>query len=155
MGVVSHTTINVGSSYDCPGWNERACVWYYFKRENGKWGKRYVFNLFLRPALFRWLGWQIEDFSKRSHFGLDRFGQQTLLGVYRWLVCPNRLSGLISLFHSGGEITDKGEAAQLALNSCSHWWCYRLLAEIQRLYNLPNYADWISLWPGVKIWGCC
>jgi len=32
--------------------------------------------------------WQIEGFFKtaKHHFGLHRFGQQTLLGMYRWLV---------------------------------------------------------------------
>ena len=42
------------------------------------------------PDCYRWgkLRWQIEGFFKtvKHQFSLHRFGQKTLLGVYRWLV---------------------------------------------------------------------
>lgn len=66
--------------------------WYYFKRSNGKLEKRYVLSTkVLKGNTITWWGrrrWQIEGFFKvaKHRFGLHRFGQQTLLGVYRWLV---------------------------------------------------------------------
>ena len=66
--------------------------WYYFKREDGKWKKRYVLcTKALKGSTITRRGrrrWQIEGFFKvaKYRFGLDRFGQQKLLGVYRWLV---------------------------------------------------------------------
>ena len=66
--------------------------WYYFKREDGKWEKRYILcTKALKGSTMTWWGhwrWQIEGFFKvaKHRFDLHRFGQQTLLGVYRWLV---------------------------------------------------------------------
>ena len=66
--------------------------WYYLKRDNGKLEKRYVLSTkVLKGSTITWWGkrrWSIEGFFKtaKHRFGLHRFGQQTLLGVYRWLI---------------------------------------------------------------------
>ena len=65
---------------------------YYFKKDDGKYLKRYViFTKQLKPSTLVWWGkrrWQIEGFFKtiKDRFSLDCFGQETKLGVYRWLI---------------------------------------------------------------------
>ena len=60
--------------------------------EMAKKEKRFVLSTRpLKGSTITWWGkrrWAIEGFFKTSkhRFGLDRFGQGTLLGVYRWLV---------------------------------------------------------------------
>jgi Transposase DDE domain. len=68
-------------------------AWFYLKREGeSKRSKRYVLSTRpLKACTIVWWGrhrWQIEGFFKtaKHRFGLHRFGQQTLLGMYRWLV---------------------------------------------------------------------
>jgi hypothetical protein len=66
--------------------------WYYLKRDNGKKEKRFVLSTKqLKGSTITWWGrrrWQIEGWFKtvKHRFGLHRFGQGTLVGVYRWLV---------------------------------------------------------------------
>ncbi|MBP5977113.1 hypothetical protein HW132_31420 [Brasilonema sp. CT11] len=84
--------------------------WYYFKRDDGKYVKRFVISTkALKASTISWWGkrrWQIEGWFKtaKHRFGLHRFGesalqegfpteatanpkgQGTLLGVYRWLI---------------------------------------------------------------------
>jgi Transposase DDE domain len=66
-------------------------AWFYLER-NGKLEKRFVISTRkLKGNTITWWGrrrWAIEGFFKTSkyQFGLAAFGQQTLLGVYRWLV---------------------------------------------------------------------
>jgi hypothetical protein len=66
--------------------------WYYFKRDDGKYEKRFVVSTkALKASTISWWGkrrWQIEGWFKtaKHRFGLHRFGQGTLLGVYRWLI---------------------------------------------------------------------
>ncbi len=66
--------------------------WYYLKRDNGKLEKRFVLSTKpLKASTINWWGkrrWQIEGWFKtaKHRFGLHRFGQGTLLGVYRWLL---------------------------------------------------------------------
>ncbi|GAB4379698.1 MAG: hypothetical protein Kow00121_34340 [Elainellaceae cyanobacterium] len=63
----------------------------YLKRD-GKLEKRFVLSTRpLKGSTITWWGrrrWSIEGFFKtiKHRFGLHRFGQQTLLGVYRWFV---------------------------------------------------------------------
>ncbi len=58
--------------------------WYYFKREDGKWEKRYILcTKALKGSTMTWWGrrrWQIEGFFKviKYRFGLDRFGESAL-----------------------------------------------------------------------------
>ena len=130
--------------------------WYYFKREDGKWEKRYVLcTKALKASTITWWGrrrWQIEGFFKvaKYRFGLDRFGQQTLLGMYRWLVLSLTaylLAHWVHL-HSGTEaLPDWGEAAQLALELLLPLMAlFPLLAEIKHLHPLAKrYGLDISL----------
>lgn len=66
--------------------------WYYLKRDNGKLEKRFVLSTRpLKSSTLKWWGkrrWQIEGWFKtaKHRFGLHRFGQGTLLGMYRWLI---------------------------------------------------------------------
>jgi hypothetical protein len=66
--------------------------WYYLKRDNGQLGKRFVLSTKpLKASTITWWGkrrWQIEGWFKtaKHRFGLHRFGQGSILGVYRWLV---------------------------------------------------------------------
>lgn len=66
--------------------------YYYFKREDGRYRKRYLlWTRRLKASTLQWWGrrrWQIEGFFKvaKHRFGLHRFGQSSQLGVYRWLV---------------------------------------------------------------------
>ena len=66
--------------------------WYWLKRDDGSLEKRFVISTKPLSAVYiTRLGrrrWQIEGFFKtvKHRFGLHRFGQSTLLGVYRWLV---------------------------------------------------------------------
>ena len=65
--------------------------WFYLKRD-GKLEKRFVISTrALKGSTIAWWGsrrWAIEGFFKTAkyRFGLASFGQQTLLGVYRWLI---------------------------------------------------------------------
>lgn len=66
--------------------------WFYLKRHDGKIEKRFVLSTRpLKASTINWWGkrrWQIEGWFKtaKHRFGLHRFGQGKLLGVYRWLV---------------------------------------------------------------------
>ena len=65
--------------------------WFYLER-NGKLEKRFVISTrVLKGSTITWWGrrrWAIEGFFKTAkyQFGLASFGQQTLWGVYRWLI---------------------------------------------------------------------
>lgn len=98
--------------------------WYHLKRDNGKVEKRFVLatKQLQGSTISRWgkKRWQIEGWFKttKHRFGLDRFGQGTLLGVYRWLVL-SLLAYLLAhwayLSSATPELPDWGKAAQLAL----------------------------------------
>lgn len=66
-------------------------AWFYLKRD-GKWQKRYVLSTrALKAGTIFWWGkrrWQLQGWFKtaKHRFGLHRFGQQTLQGMYRWLI---------------------------------------------------------------------
>ena len=66
--------------------------WYYLKRDKGKLEKRFVLSTRrIKASTLKWWGkrrWQIEGWFKtaKHRFGLHRFGQGTLLGMYRWLI---------------------------------------------------------------------
>jgi len=68
-------------------------AWFYLKRDGQqKRSKRYVLSTApLKASTIVWWGrhrWQIEGFFKtvKHRFGMHRFGQQTVLGMYRWLI---------------------------------------------------------------------
>lgn len=124
--------------------------WYYLKRSDSKLEKRYVLSTkALKGSTITWWGrrrWQIEGFFKtvKHRFGLHRFGQQTLLGVYRWLVLSLTaylLSHWVHLHLGGGAIPDWGAAAaQSALELLLPLMALLpLLTEVQRLRPLAKY----------------
>ena len=103
-------------------------AWFYLKREGDKPRlKRYVLSTKpLKASTIVWWGrhrWQIEGWFKtaKHRFGLHRFGQQTLLGLYRWLILS--LTAFI-LAHWGYLSTnqktmpDWAEAATIVLEAC-------------------------------------
>lgn len=97
--------------------------WLYLKRD-GKLEKRFVLSTRpLKGSTITWWGrrrWSIEGFFKtaKHRFGLHRFGQQTLLGVYRWLVLcliSFILAHWVYLSTGSTALPDWGESAALAL----------------------------------------
>ena len=100
--------------------------WYYLKRDDGKLEKRFVLSTRpLKASTITWWGkrrWQIEGWFKtaKHRFGLHRFGQGTLLGVYRWLIL-SLITYILAHWaylstHSTG-LPDWGEAAQIAFQT--------------------------------------
>jgi hypothetical protein len=97
--------------------------WLYLKRD-GKLEKRFVLSTRpLKGSTITWWGrrrWSIEGFFKtiKHRFGLHRFGQQTLLGVYRWCVLcliSFVLAHWIYLSTDSSALPDWGESSALAL----------------------------------------
>ncbi len=121
---------------------------YYLKRDNGKLEKRYVLSTkVLKGSTINWWGkrrWSIKGFFKtvKHRFGLHRFGQQTLLGVYRWLVLSLTaylLAHWVYLCSPTKPLPDWGEAAQNALEILLPLMALLpILAEIQRLQPLAK-----------------
>ena len=120
--------------------------WYWLKRDDGSLEKRFVISTKPLSAVYiTRLGrrrWQIEGFFKtvKHRFGLHRFGQSTLLGVYRWLVL-SFIAYFLALwaYLASGKTTlpDWGEAALLARET--------LLASLVVLGLLINIARTQSL----------
>jgi len=101
--------------------------WYYLKRHDGKLEKRFVLSTRpLKANTINWWGkrrWQIEGWFKtaKHRFGLHRFGQATLLGVYRWLVLSLIAFILAHWAYLSIATTAKpdwGQAAQIAFQAC-------------------------------------
>ena len=101
--------------------------WYYLKRDDGKLEKRFVLSTKpLKASTITWWGsrrWQIEGWFKtaKHRFGLHRFGQGTLLGVYRWLVLSliaYILAHWAYLSTATTDLPDWGQAAQIAFQAC-------------------------------------
>ena len=120
--------------------------WYYFKRENGQFLKRYVISTKpIKPSTISWWGkrrWQIEGWFKtaKHRFGLDKFGQGTLLGVYRWLILSMTAYLLAYWAYISSSLSDSldwGKAAFLALSTfLPHLVLSLLLLDIERLRPL-------------------
>lgn len=120
--------------------------WYWLKRDDGSLEKRFVISTKPLSAVYiTRLGrrrWQIEGFFKtvKHRFGLHRFGQSTLLGVYRWLVL-SFIAYFLAFwaYLASGKTTlpDWGEAALLARET--------LLASLVVLGLLINIARTQSL----------
>ncbi len=91
----------------------------------------------------------------KYRFGIDRFGQQTLLGTYRWLVLSLTaylLAHWVHLHSGGKDLPDWGEAAQKALELLLPLMALLpLLAKVQRLrhdakrYGLDISVTWTQL----------
>jgi hypothetical protein len=120
--------------------------WYYLKRDNGKLEKRFVLSTRpIKASTLKWWGkrrWQIEGWFKtaKHRFGLHRFGQGTLIGMYRWLILSLTAYLIAHWTHLHIQPTsppDWGQAAQTALESIfPHIVVYLLLLNIQRLAPL-------------------
>ena len=85
--------VHRGQQVRLRGLNQPVWVsWYWLPRHKAPKQKRFVAcTRALKGSTLSWWGkrrWQIEGFFKvaKHRFGLHCFGQQTLLGVYRWLV---------------------------------------------------------------------
>ncbi|QXE26221.1 hypothetical protein B6N60_04952 [Richelia sinica FACHB-800] len=101
--------------------------WYYLKRDHGRLEKRFILSTKpLKASTINWWGkrrWQIEGWFKtaKHRFGLHRFGQGTLLGVYRWLVLSliaYILAHWAYLSVATDDLPDWGQAAQIAVEAC-------------------------------------
>jgi hypothetical protein len=125
--------------------------WYYLKRDNGKLEKRFVLSTkALKGSTLTWWGkrrWQIEGWFKtaKHRFGLHRFGQATLKGVYRWLVLSliaYLLAHWAYLSTTFPNLPDWGAAAKLALEVfLPQLVVLLLLLEVQRLQPLLRTRD--------------
>jgi hypothetical protein len=100
--------------------------WYWLKRDDGKREKRFVVATQpLSGSYITRLGrqrWQIEGFFKvaKHRFGFHRFGQATLLGVYRWIVVSliaYFLTHWACLWSGHTHLPDWGKMARLALET--------------------------------------
>ncbi len=122
--------------------------WYYLKRDNGKLEKRFVLSTRpIKASTLKWWGkrrWQIEGWFKtaKHRFGLHRFGQGTLLGMYRWLIL-SLTAYLIAhwtyLHLQPASPPDWGQAAQVALEFIfPQIVVYLLLLNIERLSCLAR-----------------
>lgn len=122
--------------------------WYYLKREYGQLEKRFILSTKpLKGSTITWWGkrrWQIEGWFKtaKHRFGLHRFGQSTLLGVYRWLVL-SLLAYILAhwayLSTPLGKQLDWGKAADVALSTClPNLVLFLLLMQIERLHPLAQ-----------------
>lgn len=122
--------------------------WYYLKRENGRLEKRFVLSTRpLKASTIKWWGkrrWQIEGWFKtaKHRFGLHRFGQGTLLGMYRWLIlCLTTylIAHWTYLLTQSCPLPDWGKAAQTALESIFPQILVSLiLLNIERLISLAR-----------------
>lgn len=120
--------------------------WYYLKREKGRLEKRFVLSTSsLKASTIKWWGkrrWQIEGWFKtaKHRFGLHRFGQATLLGMYRWFIL-SLIAYLIAhwtyLSTQLPDLPDWGEAAKTALECFFPQILVSLfLLELERLITL-------------------
>ena len=129
--------------------------WYYFKRDDGKYEKRFVLSTkALKASTISWWGkrrWQIEGWFKtaKHRFGLHHFGQGTLLGVYRWLVLSlisyvlahwaylSTAMPAASYANAPTNLPDWGQAAEIAFHTIfPQLVLLLLLQDIERLRNL-------------------
>lgn len=134
--------------------------WYWLKRDDGSREKRFVISTKpLSGVYITLLGrrrWQIEGFFKtvKHRFGLHRFGQSTLLGVYRWIVLSFLayfLAYLGYLDSGANTLPDWGKAARLATETLlPSLVVLELLININRSQSLVRHQGFditVSGWP--------
>ncbi|MEA5569317.1 transposase, partial [Anabaena sp. UHCC 0399] len=122
--------------------------WYYLKSDNGKLEKRFVLSTRpIKASTLKWWGkrrWQIEGWFKNAkhRFGLHRFGQGTLKGMYRWLILSLTAYLIAHWTYLNTHSTsppDWGQAAQTALESIFPQIVVSLLLlKIERLATLTR-----------------
>ena len=121
--------------------------WLYLKPD-GKLEKRFVLSTRpLKGSTITWWGkrrWAIEGFFKtcKHRFGLHRFGQGTLLRVYRWLVLSLiafTLADWAYLSTNRSQLPDWAACAHLALQTLlPEVVVFLLLLEVERTRPLLN-----------------
>jgi hypothetical protein len=122
--------------------------WYYLKRDDEKLEKRFVLSTRpIKASTLKWWGkrrWQIEGWFKtaKHRFGLHRFGQGTLFGMYRWLILSLTAYLIAHWTYLSTQLPlppDWGEAAQTALESIFPQLVVSLLLlDIERLLPLTR-----------------
>ena len=91
-GKAIETITKKGQQVHITGFEKMVTASWFDLERNGKLEKRFVISTrILKGSTITWWGrrrWAIEGFFKTAkyQFGLASFGQQTLLGVYRWLI---------------------------------------------------------------------
>src|SRR6478672_3508 len=128
-------------------------AWCYLKREGQQSRlKRYVLSTKpLKVSTIIWWGrhrWQIEGWFKtaKHRFGLHRFGQQTQLGLYRWLILSLTAFllahwGYLSTNHK--TLPDWAEAATTVLEAClGEVVVALLLQEVEQKRMLLQQQGW-------------
>lgn len=131
-----------GQQVKLSGWEDVVTAsWFYLKRD-GKLEKRFVISTrALKGTTIAWWGrrrWAIEGFFKTAkyRFGLSCFGQQTLLGVYRWLILSFIsfvLTHWVYLSSTASTPPEWRRASELALQLLMpQIWVSSLLAVIER-----------------------
>ncbi len=123
--------------------------WYWLSRDDGSREKRFVISTKPKSCIYITLlgrrRWQIEGFFKtvKHRFGLHRFGQSTLLGVYRWLVLSFIAYFLAYLAYLGSGVKplpNWREAARLARETLlPALVVLRLLININRSQSLARH----------------
>ena len=104
---------------------------YWLKRDGGKKERRFVLSTkAMRPRhVVRWgkRRWRIEGFFKtaKGRFSLDRFGQGTRLGVYRYVL----LSFVAYLLAHWGHLGQEGREGLLRWGEAAHTILEEVLAE--------------------------
>lgn len=130
------TITKKGQQVEITGFDKMVTAsWFYLER-NGKLEKRFVISTrVLKGSTITMWGrrrWAIEGFFKTAkyQFGLASFGQQTLLGVYRWLILSLIsfvLTHWIYLSLNCANLPDWKEAALLTLQQLLPAMAIRLL----------------------------
>nr|WP_315789780.1 transposase [Fischerella sp. JS2] len=125
--------------------------WYYLKRDDGKLEKRFILSTRpLKASTINWWGkrrWQIEGWFKiaKHRFGLNRFGQGKLLGVYRWLVLSliaYILAHWAYLSLATTDLPDWGQAAQIAIQAClPGFLVFSILLNLERMRSFLLSQD--------------
>lgn len=123
--------------------------WYWLKKDDGSREKRFVISTKPLSGIYiTILGrrrWHIESFFKtmKHRFGLARFGQSTLLGVYRWLVLSfiaYFLAHFAYLWSGTTTLPDWAEAARAARETLlSGLVVLELLININRSQSLARH----------------
>lgn len=122
--------------------------WYWLKKDDGSKEKRYVVST--QPISWGYISrlgkrrWLIEGFFKtaKHRFGLHRFGQSTILGVYRFLVV-SMIAYLLAhwayLWSSLSLLPDWGKVSRLAAEALfPQLILSNLLLELKRTRNLAR-----------------
>ncbi|GET43012.1 hypothetical protein [Microseira wollei] len=130
--------------------------WYYLKRDNGQLEKRFILSTKqLKASRITWWGRRRWLKTAKHRFGLHRFGQGTLLGVYRWLVLSLLAYLLAHWAYLSTNSTDLPDGGQAALTALEFVWpqivvCLFLLnlermIALARSYGFDIHFSWCKM----------